>query len=133
MSAQYSMVWIYNLFTCFSVTGHSFCYDRNNVAVNILVYGFVSVTSVQSLSHVWLFATCGLQHARLPCSSSTPGACSNSCPSSWWCHPTISSWICVNLLILLFLFLWDTFTLVELLEPKVCVVFIFIDIPRLLA
>ena len=33
----------------------------------------------------------GLQHARLPCPSPTPGACSNSCPSSKWCHPTISS------------------------------------------
>ena len=33
----------------------------------------------------------GLQHARLPCPSPTPGAYSNSCPSSWWCHPTISS------------------------------------------
>ena len=33
----------------------------------------------------------GLQHARLPCTSPTPGACSNSCPSSWWCHPAISS------------------------------------------
>ena len=33
----------------------------------------------------------GLQHARLPCPSSTPGACSKSCPSSRWCHPTISS------------------------------------------
>ena len=33
----------------------------------------------------------GLQHARLPCPSSTPRACSNSCPSTWWCHPTISS------------------------------------------
>ena len=32
----------------------------------------------------------GLQHARLPCPSPTPGACSNSCPS-WWCHPTILS------------------------------------------
>ena len=32
----------------------------------------------------------GLQHARLPCSP-TPGAYSNSCPLSWWCHPTISS------------------------------------------
>ena len=32
----------------------------------------------------------GLQHARLPCPSPTPGACSNSCPSQW-CHPTISS------------------------------------------
>ena len=33
----------------------------------------------------------GLQHARLPCPSSTPRACSNSHPSSLWCHPTISS------------------------------------------
>ena len=33
----------------------------------------------------------GLQHARLPCPTSTPGACSNSRPSSWWCHPTIVS------------------------------------------
>ena len=33
----------------------------------------------------------GLQHARLPCPSPTTGACSNSCPSSQWCHPTISS------------------------------------------
>ena len=32
-----------------------------------------------------------LQHARPPCSSPTPVACSNSCPSSQWCHPTISS------------------------------------------
>ena len=31
------------------------------------------------------------QHARPPCPSPTPGACSNSCPSNWWCHPTISS------------------------------------------
>ena len=35
--------------------------------------------------------THGLQHARLPCPSPTPGACSNSCPLSRWCHPTISS------------------------------------------
>ena len=33
----------------------------------------------------------GLQHARLPCPSTNPGACSNSCQSSWWCHPTTSS------------------------------------------
>ena len=33
----------------------------------------------------------GLQHDRLPCPSPTPGAYSNSCPSSLWCHPTISS------------------------------------------
>ena len=33
----------------------------------------------------------GLQHARLPCPSLSPRVCSNSCPSSQWCHPTISS------------------------------------------
>ena len=32
-----------------------------------------------------------LQHPRPPCPSPTPGACSNSCPSTRWCHPTISS------------------------------------------
>ena len=45
------------------------------------------ICSVMSNS-LW---THGLQHARLPCPSPSPGACSNSCPSSWWCHPTISS------------------------------------------
>ena len=33
----------------------------------------------------------GLQHARTPCPSPTPGVDSNSCPLSRWCHPTISS------------------------------------------
>ena len=33
----------------------------------------------------------GLQHARLPCPSLSPGVCSDSCPLSQWCHPTISS------------------------------------------
>ena len=33
----------------------------------------------------------GLQHARPPCPSPTPGVYPNSCPSSRWCHPTISS------------------------------------------
>ena len=33
----------------------------------------------------------GLQHAWLPCPLPTPGAYSNSCPSSWWCHLTTSS------------------------------------------
>ena len=32
-----------------------------------------------------------LQHTRFPCPSLSPRACSNSCPSSQWCHPTISS------------------------------------------
>jgi len=43
-----------------------------------------SVTSNSLRSH-------GLQNARPPCPSPTPRAHSNSCPLSWWCHPTISS------------------------------------------
>ena len=52
-------------------------------------YGMFS--SVQLLSHDWLFVTHELQHTRPPCPSPTPGAYSNSCPLSRWCHPTISS------------------------------------------
>ena len=50
--------------------------------------------SVSQFSHsvmpdsLWLH---GLQHSRLPCPSPTPGAYSNSCPLSRWCHPIISS------------------------------------------
>ena len=33
------------------------------------------------------------QHARPPCPSPTPGVHSNLCPSSWWCHPTVSSFV----------------------------------------
>ena len=40
------------------------------------------------ISSLWLHR---LQHTRHPCPSPTPRACSNSCPSSQWCHPTISS------------------------------------------
>ena len=35
----------------------------------------------------------GLQHARLPCLSLTPGPYSNSCPLSRWCHPNMSSFV----------------------------------------
>ena len=38
----------------------------------------------------------GLQHTRPPCPSPTPGACSNSGPSSQWCHPTISSFVVLS-------------------------------------
>ena len=47
-------------------------------------------SSVQLLSCVYLRSH-GLQHTKLPCPSPSPWPYSNSCPSSWWCHPTISS------------------------------------------
>ena len=48
-------------------------------------------SSVPLLSRSESLRPHGLQHARPPCPSPTPGACSDSCPSSQWCHPTISS------------------------------------------
>ena len=51
----------------------------------------IQFSSFQWLSRVWLFATHGLQHARLPCLSPTPGVYSNSFPLSQWCHPTTIS------------------------------------------
>ena len=44
-------------------------------------------SSVQSLSRVWLFATLWIA----ACQASLSIVHSNSCPSSWWCHPAISS------------------------------------------
>ena len=60
---------------------------------NLHKYGETLFSSVQfSLSVV---SDClwphGLQHARPCCPSTNSGACSNSSPSSWWCHPTFSS------------------------------------------
>ena len=47
--------------------------------------------SVQSLSHIWLFATPWTAARQVLCPSPTPRTCSNSCSWCWWCHPTISS------------------------------------------
>ena len=44
------------------------------------------------VSHLWLCNPIDcMQHSRLPCPSPSLSVCSNSCPLSWWCHPTISS------------------------------------------
>ena len=51
----------------------------------------VQFSSVQSLSRVQLFATPWTSAGQSSFPSPTPGAYPNSCPSSWWCHPTISS------------------------------------------
>ena len=45
----------------------------------------------QGLHCVRLWHPMDGKHARLPCPSPSPGACSNSCPLSQWCHPIISS------------------------------------------
>ena len=77
------MVWKYFLpLCCFSY--HSLnTFMQRTVLISLLQFS----CSVMSDS-LWPY---GLQHARLPCLSPTPGAYSNSCPSSRWCYPTISS------------------------------------------
>ena len=52
--------------------------------------GPVQFSSVQSLSHAWLFVPHELQQARPPFPSPTPRVYSKSCPLSQWCHPAIS-------------------------------------------
>ena len=51
----------------------------------------MSFSSVQSLSRVLLFATPWIAAPQASLSIPTPRVYSNSCPSSWWCHPAISS------------------------------------------
>ena len=53
------------------------------------LYREFQFSSVQSLRGVQLVMTPWTTACKA--SLSTPGAYSNSCPSSWWCHPTISS------------------------------------------
>ena len=55
-----------------------------------IISSFSSVQFSLSVMSSSLWAH-GLQHARLPCPSLSPRTCSNSCPLSQWCHPTISS------------------------------------------
>ena len=78
--------------------GSDIC-EMNELSLSVYGLGFnylqilLAQSSVQ-FSHSVLSNSLrphGLQHARLPCPSPTPEAYSNSCPSSQWCHPTISS------------------------------------------
>ena len=63
---------------------------ENNV---VPLHRSVQFTSVQFSPSVVFYSILPHepQHARLPCPSPTPGVYPNSCPSSRWCHPTISS------------------------------------------
>ena len=65
--------------------------DQKTVCVYVCIYS----SSVQFSRSVVpdSLQSHGLQHARLPCPSPTPGACSDSCSSGRWCHPAISSFI----------------------------------------
>ena len=60
------------------------------------LHSFIGIISTSSVQFSLLVLSDslqphGLQHARPPCPSPTPGVCANSCPLSRWCHPSISS------------------------------------------
>ena len=67
--------------------------ERLNWTELIQKFNYLLVTSVQFSRSVVSdpLGPHGLQHTRPPCPSPTPGVYSNSCPSSRWCHPAISS------------------------------------------
>ena len=66
---------------------HFDCWEKNLSPLEISKYSAQFSLSVVSDS----LRPHGLHHTRLPCPSPTPRACSDSCPSSCWCHRTISS------------------------------------------
>ena len=78
-----------------------------------LCMGRVHFSSIQSVmsSSLWPH---GLQHTRPPCPSPTLRAYSNSCPSSWWCHPTISSSVVLFFSCLQFSPTWESFLMSRL-------------------
>ena len=76
------IIYIYNLFTGLDTLSK----HEPQILIFISVQFSLSVMSDSLWPH-------GLQHTRLPCPPSTPGAYSNSCPSSQWCHPTILSFV----------------------------------------
>ena len=61
---------------------------QDQMASQMNSFNIYRISLVQSLSCVQLFET---PWTRLPCPSPTLRACSNSCPSCWWCHPACSS------------------------------------------
>ena len=69
-------------------------YLRTYIFISIYICILMVVANSVRFSHSvvsnswWLH---GLQHARPPCPSPTPGVYPDSCPLSWWCDPTISS------------------------------------------
>ena len=90
--------WTFRLLTCpdysilFCIEHWSACMFLNYcfLQINVQKWDFwIMLFSCSVMSNsLWPYA---MQHAKLPCSSPSPGACSNSCPPSQWCHPTISS------------------------------------------
>ena len=68
-----------------------YCWSLSWRILSITLLVCAAAAAAKSLQSCPTLRSHGLQYARPPCPSSTPGVYSNSCPLSWWCHPTISS------------------------------------------
>ena len=87
-------------FIIFSIRNFEFCYkmEKKKELTDFHKSDYLQKSFLQSISSVQFshsvvsdsFQPHGLQHTRPPCPSPTPGAYSNSCPLSQWCHPTSS-------------------------------------------
>ena len=80
---------------------HSSSISITNIHISISdIDRYIGFVVVQLLSRVQLLWPHGLQHSRLPCPSPSPGACSNSCPSSESVMPSKHLILCGPLLLL---------------------------------
>ena len=87
--SKMSLLWAaYNWITFF-IHSANFCFYLENWSICIcLYYGYIQFSRSAVSDSLQPHES---QHTRPPCPSPTPRVHSNSCPSSWWCHPAISS------------------------------------------
>ena len=86
-----SVVYLWLKHAEWAITEHFPLTQNLTTGMNLFLREVVVVVVVQSLSQVRLFVTPWTVACQASHPSPSAGACSNSCPSSWWCHPTISS------------------------------------------
>ena len=82
---------VYREWQASEYTGHRQLLRGRNIRCHETIDCSVIFNSVQLLSHDRLFATPWTTTCQASLSNTTPRVYSNSCPLSWWCHPTISS------------------------------------------
>ena len=106
------MPWFFNLSVAISSV----------LALRTFVYTITILISVQFSCSVVSdsLRPYGLQHIRFPYASPTPRACSNSCPSSWWCHPTIQLYYFYYILYNNYITSSSYITFVVWIYPSVC-------------
>ena len=86
-----SALWFLKVFDFFSMLSWPSHWTSLKLYLHILLS--VQFSSVQLLSPIWLFVTPWFAAHQSSLSITNPGVYPNPCPSSWWCHPAISSFV----------------------------------------